>query len=109
MRNLLISGLILLTSNSGFSQSSDNEIIRTEQTRSLSEINVVVASNISNSSVIVKAPVGSVCQIVSMNGTYVGTWHIELEQIELQDLGSGTFVATIQNGEEVVRRKFVIL
>lgn len=109
MRNLLILGLILLSAGSAFSQTSDNEIVRTNQTRSLSEINVVVASNVSNSSVIVKAPIGSICQIVSMNGTYVGTWHLELEQVELQDLGSGTFIATIKNGKEVVRRKFAIL
>lgn len=109
MKNLPFLVLLFLIARSGFSQTSDNEIIKTDQTRSLSEINVLVASNTSNSSVVIKAPVGSICQIVSMNGTYIGTWHMELGQMEFRDLTPGTFVATIKHGEEVVRRKFVVL
>lgn len=109
MKNIVFTFTILIASFHVTAQTVENEIVRTEHMRSLSEMNVVVASNPSNASVRISAPVGSKCQIISASGTYVGTWHLELEELVLTDIGTGTFLAIIDNGTFVVTRKFVVL
>ncbi len=100
---------LLLLSTSTFAQSSANEIEELRAKRELATYQVVVSPNPSADDVYINAPEGSICQIVSANGTYVGTWEVREKGIDLNDLGMGTYIAVITFKGQAIRRRFVIL
>ena len=99
----------VLFSLSSFGQTNDNEIFSVDKKRELATYNIIASPNPSPNDVVISAPEGSICQVVSMNGTYVGTWEVRDEGLKLQDLGQGTYVAVVSYKGESVRRRFVIL
>ena len=100
---------LLLLSGTSFAQSSGNEIEDVNKKRELASYEVVVSPNPSIDDVYINAPEGSICQIVSATGTYVGTWEVRENGIDLNDLGMGTYIAVITLKGQSIRRKFVIL
>lgn len=109
MKKIAILPLFLLMNVLLLAQGEDNEIIRIQKKRELAACEVMLYPNPSTDRVFIKAPRGSSCEIYSSHGTYVGTWKIEEEGVELNDLGSGTYFAVIRNEGALVRRNFVIL
>ena len=109
MKKIAISPLFLVTHVLLLAQSEDNEIIRIQKKRELAACEVMLYPNPSTDRVFINAPLGSSCEIYSSQGTYVGTWKIEEQGVELSDLGSGTYFAVIRNEGALVRRNFVIL
>lgn len=101
--------LFVLVSSLAFGQSNENEIISAQKQRELAHYKIIASPNPSPNDVIISAPEGSICRVASMNGTYVGTWEIREEGLNLQDLGSGTYIAIVTFNGESVRRRFVIL
>ena len=100
---------LLLLSASTFAQTPENEIEDLSVKRELAAYQVVVSPNPSVDDVSINAPEGSICQIVSANGTYVGTWEVRENGIDLNDLGMGSYIAVITFKGQVIRRRFVIL
>ncbi len=100
---------LLLLSASTFAQSSGNEIEDIRAKRELASFEVVVSPNPSLDDVYINAPEGSICRIVSANGTYVGTWEVREKGIDLNDLGMGTYLAVITLNGQSIHRRFVIL
>lgn len=100
---------LLLLSGSTFAQSAGNEIEDITKKRELASYEVVVSPNPSVDDVYINAPEGSICQIVSATGTYVGTWEVRENGIDLNDLGMGTYIAVISLEGQSIRRRFVIL
>ena len=100
---------LLLLSTSTFAQSLESEIEEMSVKRELASYEVVVSPNPSADDVYINAPEGSICQIVSGNGTYVGTWEVREKGIDLNDLGMGSYIAVITFKGQAIRRRFVIL
>jgi len=101
--------VLLLLSGSMLAQSSGSEIEEIHVKRELASYEVVVSPNPSVDDVYINAPEGSICQIVSANGTYVGTWEVRENGIDLNDLGMGSYIAVITLKGQSIRRRFVIL
>jgi pSer/pThr/pTyr-binding forkhead associated (FHA) protein len=82
-----------------FSQESNNEILQVAQLRkdcvqrSLCEVKVY--PNPSNGPVHVDAPNGAECKVFSTSGTYVGTWIVGEQGLDLVDLTSGAYVTMV--------------
>lgn len=106
MKKLTLIALLLLCAPS-FAQTSETENLNSK--RELASYEVVVSPNPSVDNVFINAPEGSICQIVSASGTYVGTWEVRETGIDLNDLGMGTYIAVITLNGQSVRRRFVIL
>jgi len=100
---------LLLLSAPTFAQTSGNEIEDMTVKRELASYEVFVSPNPSVDDVYINAPEGSICQIVSANGTYVGTWEVRENGIDLNDLGMGSYIAVITLKGQAIRRRFVIL
>lgn len=100
---------LLLLSGTSFAQTEENEIENITNKRELASYEVVVAPNPSVDDVFINAPEGSICQVVSANGTYVGTWEVRENGIDINDLGGGTYIAVVSLKGQSVRRRFVIL
>ena len=100
---------LLLLSAPTFAQSSGSEIEEVSVKRELASYQVIVSPNPSADDVYINAPEGSICQIVSASGTYVGTWEVRENGIDLNDLGMGTYIAVITMKGQSIRRRFVIL
>ena len=100
---------LLLLSAPTFAQSSGSEIEEVSVKRELASYQVIVSPNPSVDDVYINAPEGSICQIVSASGTYVGTWEVRENGIDLNDLGMGTYIAVITLKGQSIRRRFVIL
>lgn len=100
--------LFALVGFSVFSQVEENEIIKVSNQRELSLTDVRVSPNPSPDLITITAPEGSTCQIVSMKGTYVGTWEISEGGKLIEELGKGTYVALITKNGQSVKRRFVI-
>lgn len=100
---------LLLLSETSFAQTSQNEIEDLNAKRELAAYQVVVSPNPSADDVSINAPEGSICQIVSAAGTYVGTWEVRENGIDLNDLGMGSYIAVITYEGQSIRRRFVIL
>ncbi len=100
---------LLLLSAPAFAQTSENEIESIRVKRELASYEVVVSPNPSADDVSINAPEGSICKIVSANGTYVGTWEVRENGIDLNDLGTGSYIAVISMNGQSVHRRFVIL
>ena len=100
---------LLLLSVSSFAQSTESEIESLSAKRELASYEVVVSPNPSVDNVFINAPEGSICQIVSSQGTYVGTWEVRERGIDLNDLGMGTYIAVITLNGQSIHRRFVIL
>lgn len=109
MKRIAFLPLFLVISVGALAQNEDNEIIRIQKKRELAACEVLLYPNPSTDRVFINAPLGSSCEIYSAQGTYVGTWKIEQEGVELNDLGTGTYFAVIRNEGALVRRNFVIL
>jgi hypothetical protein len=109
MKRIALLQLFLVITASAFSQSEDNEIIRIQKKRELATCEVILYPNPSTDRILIAAPQGASCQIYSVQGTYVGTWILGEEELEVTDLGSGNYVALISNAGSTVRRNFVIL
>lgn len=101
--------ILLAFSTSGIAQNSENEIVEVAKKRQLSSYEIVVAPNPSPNFVVVSAPEGAICIVHSSSGTYVGTWEIRGEGLQLDELGSGVFIAQITYGGEAITKRFVIL
>ncbi len=80
-------------------QSSENEILQTAQLRAdcveRSLCKVDVYPNPSNGPVHIEAPKGALCMIYSTTGTYVGTWEVGENGLDLVDLSTGIFIAAV--------------
>ena len=100
---------LLLLSAPSFAQTAESEIEELNAKRELASYEVVVSPNPSVDNVFINAPEGSICQIVSASGTYVGTWEVRETGIDLNDLGMGTYIAVITLNGQSIRRRFVIL
>ncbi|MCJ8290583.1 MAG: T9SS type A sorting domain-containing protein [Crocinitomicaceae bacterium] len=100
---------LLLLSAPTFAQSSGSEIEEVSVKRELASYQVIVSPNPSVDDVYINAPEGSICRIVSASGTYVGTWEVRENGIDLNDLGMGTYIAVITMKGQSIRRRFVIL
>ena len=100
---------LLMLSASSFAQTSGNEIEDISAKRELASYEVMVSPNPSADDVFINAPEGSICRIVSAAGTYVGTWEVRGNGIDLNDLGMGTYIAVITLKGQSIRRRFVIL
>lgn len=98
MNHLLFFALFSV-SLSGYAQSSDNEILQTAQLRAdcveRSLCNVEVYPNPSKGPVHVDAPKGATCMVYSTAGTYVGTWEVGEDGLDLVDLPTGIFIAAV--------------
>lgn len=70
---------------------------------------VSVSPNPSDGVVLIDVPNGSVVTIISVKGTYVGTWEVGEEELLIEGLPSGSYMARIRNGEIEKRKKFLIL
>ncbi len=83
----------------GHTQTSDNEILQVAELRAdcveRSLCNVEVYPNPSNGPVHLDAPKGASCQIFSSSGTYVGTWEVGENGLDLVDLPTGIFIAAV--------------
>lgn len=101
--------LFALVGFSVFSQVEENEILKVSNQRELSATDVLVSPNPSPDVITIKAPEGSTCQIVSMKGTYVGTWEIPADGMLIEELGKGTYIALITRNGQSVKRRFVII
>ncbi len=87
-----------------------NPIKELSQKREQMEVDVSVYPNPSEGRLFVEGKNGSVITITSVEGTYVGTWLIGLdEKTEVTDLPQGTFFCTIQDGETRISKKIVVL
>lgn len=106
MRKVLLS---LLSMASVLCYAQTNEIKEVEKKRELATYEIHVAPNPSPNHVVVSAPEGAICEVVSMKGTYVGTWEIRGEGLRLEELGQGVYVANILYEGQRVTRRFVIL
>jgi hypothetical protein len=100
---------LLLLGGTSFAQSEANEIESINNKRELASYEVVVSPNPSVDDVYINAPEGSICKVVSATGTYVGTWEVRDNGIDINDLGMGTYIAVISHKGESIRRRFVIL
>lgn len=92
--------LVLLSASfTSYAQSSDNEILQVAQLRAdcveRSLCKVSVYPNPSTGPVHVDAPKGATCQIYATTGTYVGTWEVGENGLDLVDLPSGTFISAV--------------
>ena len=101
--------ILLAFSTAGIAQNTENEIVEVAKKRQLSSYEIIVAPNPSPNQVVVSAPEGSICVVHSAAGSYVGTWEIRGEGLQLEDLGSGVFIAQITYGGEAITKRFVIL
>jgi hypothetical protein len=108
MKKSTIFALLLLSAPS-FAQTSGNEIVDLNAKRELASYEVVVSPNPSVDNVYINAPEGSICKIVSTSGTYVGTWEVRENGIDLNDLGMGSYIAVITLKGQSIHRRFVIL
>lgn len=108
MKKLTVFALLLLSGTS-FAQLQRNEIENVTNKRELASYEVVVSPNPSVDNVSINAPEGSICQVVSTAGTYVGTWEVRENGIDLNELGMGTYIAVISLNGQSIHRKFVIL
>ncbi|MCR9171234.1 MAG: T9SS type A sorting domain-containing protein [bacterium] len=90
---------LLGASLSSYAQSSDNEILQVAQLRAdcveRSLCSVEVYPNPSTGPVHVDAPKGASCMVYSSSGTYVGTWEVGENGLDLVDLPSGIFIAAV--------------
>lgn len=100
---------LLFLSCFSFSQSEENEIVNASQKRTIAEYNILVYPNPSQGYLQLDAPEGAICTIVSTKGTYLGTWEIRKNGLELMDLPLGSYIATIKVGELSTIRKFLVL
>lgn len=100
---------LLLLSASSFGQTPESETEDLSAKRELASYEVAVSPNPSVDDVFINAPEGSICQIVSASGTYVGTWEVRESGINLNDLGMGTYIAVITLNGQSIHRRFVIL
>lgn len=94
-------------------QSSTNEILRVAQLRQdcveRSKCEVNVFPNPSTGPVHIDAPRGASCQVYSSAGTYVGTWEVGDSGLDLTDLPSGTFIASVNyNGINRISRIVIL-
>lgn len=106
MTKLLMIFMIFFVSVS-FAQT--NEIVEVVNKRKIATYNVYVTPNPSPNTVVVTAPEGSICTIYSGNGIYVGEWEIREKGLQLDNLGTGVFIAHVKIEGNVVIRRFVIL
>lgn len=98
---------------SGYAQSSDNEILQVAKLRAdcveRSLCTVEVYPNPSTGPVHVDAPKGAICQVFSSNGTYVGTWEVGENGLDLVDLPTGIFIAAVNYNGVKRTSRIVIL
>jgi hypothetical protein len=70
---------------------------------------VKVSPNPTDGPVVIEAPKGSIVTLISIKGTYVGTWEIKGEKLTIEGLPSGNYMARIRNGSMEKTRKFIVL
>ena len=112
MNYFLLLALLSVTYFS-YAQTSENEILHVAQLRAdcveRSLCKVDVYPNPSTGPVHVDAPKGAVCQVYSSSGTYVGTWDVGEDGLDLIDLPSGIFIAAVSyNGIKRTSRIVVL-
>ena len=104
---------LLGVSLSGHAQSVDNEIVRIAKLRAdcleRSLCKVEVYPNPSKGPVHIIAPSGATCQVFSLSGTYVGTWEVGENGLDLTDLPSGIFIAAVTYNSIKRTSRIVIL
>jgi hypothetical protein len=108
MKKIIVCSLVLMASPA-FAQEVENEIEEVSLKRELASYEILVSPNPSEDHVFINAPEGSICKIVSAAGTYVGTWEVRENGIDLNDLGMGTYIAMISLKGQTIHRRFVIL
>lgn len=101
--------LTILSPLFGFSQESENEIEQIAKEINLLRVELSISPNPSYGSLVIQAPEGSSCTIVSVTGTYVGTWMVGEEGLALEDFPTGTYIARISCQEGEKSKKFIVL
>ena len=96
-------------SSLSIAQSNSNEIIEVSKTRELMSYDINVYPNPSDKDIHVAAPEGSICTVFSSKGTYVGTWEIRENGLDLLEMPSGSYIVTIRQGDQKVSKRFIIL
>ena len=90
-------------------QSNSNEIIEVSKTRELMSYDINIYPNPSTQDIHIAAPEGSICAVFSSKGTYVGTWEIRENGLDLLGMPSGSYIVTIKQGDQKVSKRFLIL
>lgn len=87
-----------------------NTILETAQKRAQMEAVIAVYPNPSQGNIFIEGNSGSVITVNSMEGTYVGTWIIGIEQkVEITDLPVGSFLCIINDGPIRTVKRIVVL
>lgn len=108
MKSLIVMSVMLISSPVLFGQ-SENEITRVAEQRKLMNYEISLSPNPSNGNFELRARQGSVVQISSTSGTYVGTWMMEEETLFFEGLPVGTYVIIITSDDSVETRKLLVL
>lgn len=91
-------------------ESSENAIQEISEKRIGLEMEVSVYPNPSEGRIFIEGKNGSSITLYSLEGTYVGSWVIGLEEkVEITDLPQGTFVCMITEGQNRISKKIVVL
>ena len=101
--------VLLLLSFSTHAQSEDNESKNVLHNRTVSECEVLVSPNPSEGEIYINAPDGATCMLTSIKGTYIGSWRVETGGFRLSGLPTGSYIAIINDHDDVITRKFVVL
>jgi len=110
--NYFLAFALLGATFSSYAQTSHNEILQVAQLRAdcveRSLCKVDVYPNPSKGPVHIDAPKGALCQVYSSSGTYVGTWEVAENGLDLVDLPSGVFIAAV-NYNNIKRTSRIIV
>ena len=90
-------------------QSSENEIIKVSNLREQMAYEVLAYPNPSQGNLHIDAPKGATCKIVSTKGVYVGTWEVEENGLDIADLPTGSYIASIRIGNRMTSKKILVL
>lgn len=104
-----ICALCLIMSSLSFAQSKSNEIIEISKTRELMSYDINVYPNPAEKDIHIAAPEGSICTVFSAKGTYVGTWEVRENGLDLLGMPSGNYIVTIRQGDQKITKRFLIL
>lgn len=88
----------------------ENAMEEVADKRASLEMEVSVYPNPSEGRIFVEGNNGASITVYSVEGTYVGTWLIGLEQkVEITDLPQGSYVCMISEGQNRISKKIVVL
>lgn len=112
MKKLSVIAMLLIGAFS-FAQDSVNDIKRIAALREAcverSKCIVNIYPNPSTGPVHVDAPRGAQCRVASLSGTYIGTWEVGDQGLDLVDLPAGSYITQVSyNGITRVGRVTIL-